>query len=70
MFKTNGSHNMLLLKIQIGVVSKSPIYLLNLYNAPINSYYLRRVAKLPIKSQFLMSNQVFIGGDLNLHYID
>ena len=61
---------MLLLKIWVGAVSEPPIYVLNLYNTSINSYHLGRVVELLMKSQSLMSNQVLIRGDHNLHHID
>ena len=70
LLETNGSQDMLLLEIQVGAASEPPIYMLNLYNAPINSHHSGKAAELSMKSQSLMSNRVLIGGDLNLHHID
>lgn len=61
---------MLLLEIQVGVIPKLLIYVLNLCNALINSYYSRKTAELLMKSRLLMSNRVFLEGDFNLHHID
>ena len=61
---------MLLLKIQVGATSKLLIYVLNLYNTPINSHHLGKTAELVMKNQSLMTNQVLIRRDLNLHHID
>ena len=70
LLETNGSQDMLLLEIQLGAASEPPIYVLNLYNAPINSHHSGRAVELLMKSQSLMSNRVLIRGDLNLHHID
>lgn len=48
---TNGNQDILLLEIQVGVVLKPLIYVLNLYNGPINSHHSRKVVELPINSQ-------------------
>lgn len=70
LLETDDSQDMLLLEIQVGAASEPPIYVLNLYNAPINSHHSGRAAELLMKSQSLMSNRVLIGGDLNLHHIN
>lgn len=47
---------MLLLKLQIGAVLELVIYVLNLYNVPINSYYSGKAAELLMKNRSLISN--------------
>lgn len=70
LLKTDGSQDMLLLEIQMGAALKPLIYVLNLYNALINSHHSRRTTELLMKNQLLMSNQVLIRRDLNLYHID
>lgn len=70
MLRTDGSSDILLLEIQLRETPEPPIYLVNLYNAPVASQYAEKAAEQLMGRESLMSFPVFVAEDLNLHHID